>query len=251
MCITSNAFAENLISDPCAGILNLVDRPSKADSACAVPYKRTVVEVGLAYANLSGGGHNYNLPQPEIRFGLPQQFELAILPPNYNIQSVAPMHGFGPASFGLKRQFGNFGKWITAAEIFLAPPSGNKQLGTQDWSSTVSGIVSYTISPTLNLTGMLGYTTQSMSKSAGGKRFQSINPDLILTYSINDNLEVFIEGYSQTKVSNVDGPGYNVDAAILYAISKNMEIDVEVGQRISGHLGGFERYVGFGTAISI
>jgi len=78
----------NPVPDPCAGpgsLLALLDRPTVGDSACVVKPKKTVVEAGWARYSLYGAsGHFEGYPQLELRFGLPDNNELVMLPPNIN-----------------------------------------------------------------------------------------------------------------------------------------------------------------------
>ena len=78
--VANNGFSE-AIDNPCAGasaLLNLVNRPTVSDSACAVPYNKALVELGFQYQGLTqSAGQQTNFPEAVVRFGLPFNNELA------------------------------------------------------------------------------------------------------------------------------------------------------------------------------
>lgn len=96
---------------------------------------------------------------------------------------------------------------------------------------------------------MLGLATATQSSLSGGQRFNSFNPDAVLTYITKNNLEIFGEIFGQTHTGPHQGSGYNFDGGIAYLLSENMTIDAEVAQRISGNLSGFNQYIGAGLGI--
>lgn len=98
------------------------------------------------------------------------------------------------------------------------------------------------------MTGTLEYLSISEPINSGGQSFTSVNPDLLLSWTKN-KISLFIEVYGQSKTAPDEGSGYNADAGILYLIKKNIVIDLEIDQRISGLLDGVERYYGGGITI--
>lgn len=236
---------------PCSGpygLLGLVDRPTIADSACVVPYQLSLVEMGYQYQKLSHGGYQYNLPQGELRIGLPRDNEFEVIFPNYIHQTVSPRAGFGITGVGLKHQIWYNEKWITAIDGLLILPSGSTAFGDTGTGGTVNGIVTYNVTSEFGVSFMLGVTSQTESVFDGGKRFTSVNPDLVLSWTKN-RLGIYGEAYGQSKTGPGQGSGFNMDAGILYLLAKNMTFDIEVGQRISGTLGDLSHYVGTGLTV--
>lgn len=247
---TLNASAGE-VSDPCAGpssLFALVNRPSAADSACVVPFEKGIIEGGVQYQNLKGGKKGYNLPQAELRLGLPLMTELVIVAPNYTRQTKIPHAGWGPTVVGLKHELGYNAKWLGAVEGLLTLPSGSEAFGSDSVGGTLNGIVDYSINDKLTLTFMLGISTQTLAYGSGGQRYNSLNPDLLLSWQINDKFQSFGEVYGQSKASPTSGAGFNADAGIQYLFTPNLVSDFEVGQRISGKLGQFNNYVGAGLS---
>jgi hypothetical protein len=250
--INIQAFAE-AISNPCgnnnSGLLNILDRPTVGDSACVVPFGKALLEAGYQFQKSSEPGYQQNFPEAELRIGLPANNELVILPPNYVHQTIIPNSGFNATTVGIKHEIGYNKHWLGAVEALYTLPTGSNAFGSHGLGAAFNGIISYTFNPKFNLTFMLGGTTQTESDFNGGQRFNSINPDLVLTYAPADKLNFYAEIYAQTKTGPTEGSGSNCDAGIIYLLSPNFTVDLVFGQRISGNLGGFNHYIGSGLGI--
>lgn len=247
------SFAIITDDNPCgssAGLLSLINRPSAATSTCPVPDKNVIIESGIQYERLLGTGTQQNLPDTEIRFGLADYFEFSIITPNYIHQSVEPKAGFGTTSLTIKHMIAAEKQWAFSLDMITILPSGSRAFGSQKPGGVFSGILTYNLSSELSVVGMLGISTQSLAVNDGGQSFKSINPDVVLSWS-KDRIGYYAELYGQSKTSPYDGSGYNWDAGITYLLRKNIEVDLEVGHRISGNLGGFTSYVGTGLAIQL
>lgn len=207
--------------------------------------------MGYQYQKLIGKGYQQNLPAADVRIGLPDSNEFLIVLPNYIKQSTSPRAGFSASGFALKHAFHNIGKIQTAVEGILTAPSGSYAFGDKGLNATLDGILAYNMTSQLNFTFMLGVSTQTLSRSGGGTRFTSFSPDVAVNYTPKDNIDFFIEVYGQSKTAPGQGSGFNVDTGIVYLALKNLTIDIEASQRISGNLGGFARYIGAGIAILI
>lgn len=248
-----NVFAET-VDNPCGGpsaLLNIVDRPTVGDSACVVPFKEALLELGYQYQQLShSAGYQQNFPEAGLRIGLPVNNELVLILPNYIHQSMAPHSGFGATTIGIKHEIGYTKTWLGAAEALFTLPSGSTAFGSQNMGTAVNGIINYTFNPMFSLSFMLGVTTQTESKLNGGERFTSINPDMVLTYVFTPKINFYGEVYGQSKTRLGEGSGFNFDGGLLYLPLPYLEVDLEVGQRISGNLNGFNHYIGTGMSIA-
>lgn len=247
-----NVLAE-VISDPCAGdsaLLNIVDRPTIGDSACAVPFKKAVLELGYEYQKITrSGGYQQNFPEAEFRLGLPANNEFVLVLPNYIHQSITPHSGLSATTVGIKHEIGYNKTWLTAVEGLFTLPNGSAAFGSQGTGVALNGIVDYTFNSAWSITCMFGATSQTQSSFNGGQRYTSINPDIILTYVLNPKVDLYGESYGQTRTGPGQGSGFNFDGGILYLPIPNLEVDLEVGQRISGNLYGFNHYVGAGMSV--
>jgi len=247
-------FADT-IANPCGGpsaLLNIIDRPTVGDSACVVPFKNAVLETGYQYQQLThSAGHEQNVPEAEFRLGLPANNEFSILLPNYIHQSMTPHSGFSATTVGIKHEIGYNQHWLAAVEALITLPDGSAAFGSKGLGATFNGIVGYTFNPEFNLTLMLGGSTETQSSRNGGQRFTSINPDLVFTYSPTEKLDLYGEIYGQSKTGPGEGSAFNFDGGVIYLLFPSFAIDLELGQRISGNLGGFNHYIGAGMSIML
>lgn len=252
--IVFNAIA-NPLTNPCssdAALLNIIDRPTAADSACVVPNKHIVIETGYQNVQLrNSNGYLQNVPEAEFRLGLPANNELVVLIPNYIHQSFAPQSGFTATALGIKHEISYTQNWIATMEVIFTLPSGSAAFGSNGMGTAFNGIFSYNIHPKFNLSFMIGGSTETLSRDSGGNRFESINPDLVLTFAPTTKINFYGEVYGQSKTSPDEGSGFNVDGGVIYLLWPSFTIDLEYGQRLTGNLGGFDHYIGCGMTLMI
>lgn len=247
----NNKKSEEENNDPCGGeyaLINLVNRPTVADSTCVVPPYHIVIEDGYQSVSLKNEGHGFNLPELEIRFGLLGESEIVIAPPNYIQQ---PNGGLGFTMLGIKHRFGYSKNWVLSGETLLTLPSGSDVNGNGGTGITLNALFSYNLTNTIFFQTVFGISSQTLSKSSGSARYNSFNPDLILGWQPVKRLLFYGEVYGQTNTSPSEGPGYNADTGFLYLLTKNVEIDFSVGTSLSGNLGSFKNYLGIGSAFYI
>jgi len=224
-------------------LLSLIDRPNASDSAWAVPDNMMVVEAGYQFAKLLDATYLQNAPQALVRFGLPHSTELVALLPNYVFPSPS---GFTASVVGLKHEFVHTKKTVISLEGLITPKSGSAEYGSAGTGGAFNGILSYDVIPEFNITTMVGVTSFTTSQNAGGDRYGSFNPDLVLTLVPRKDINIYGEVYGQTKTGPGQGSGYNTDFGIIYLARRNIAFDAEVGQRLTGELG-FDKFVGGGV----
>lgn len=236
------SFAED---DPCASLLAVLNRPTVADSVCSVKSGKIIVEGGYQYQETyPDEGHQSNFPAMDLRLGLPDLNEASILLPYYVWNT-----GYTATVLRFKHQFLPDGPWVYAAEGFLTLPTGSKENGSEGFGYTISGIVQYNFTQAISLSFQYGLASLTASSNEGGGRYFTVNPDLVFAWQPLDPLQFYIEIYGQSKTGPDESSGFNADAGIQYLISEALEIDLEYGQRLSGELGGFARYVGAGMGV--
>lgn len=245
--ISAQTYAEG-DSTPCQSLIDIIGRPSNADSACTVPYTKALLELGFAKQSLLVEGNQTNSPQAVFRIGLPKNSEFSFILPNYADQSVEPYSGLNATTLVLKHIINANPTWMATVEGLVTLPSGSEDYGNDGLGEAINGILSYNLSSTLSITAMIGISSTTTSTTENGRRFQSINPDLVLSWSKNKT-QIFGEVFAQSKTSPDQNWGMNVDTGIIYLIKDNITVDFEVGRKISGELGGYNNYIGAGIAI--
>jgi len=246
---------------PCSGpsgLLGLLDRPTIGDSSCVVAPGKTVIEAGATAGNLYGspGGEVDTLPNLELRWGLSGNSELLWLPPNFQYESVnagprgpaATVRGFGPTTVGIKHSLGYTEHWQWTAEALATLPSGDSTFGSHGIGGAVNAVVSYGNGP-LGVSLMVGVTSQTEPTAVGGQRFQSFNPDLVVTWESSPRLQFYAEVYGQSHSGYRQGWGSDADGGLQYLVTPDFEVDLEEGVRMQGDLGGFSNYTGVGLGL--
>ena len=245
-------------ADPCDGLLATLDRPTVADSTCVVKNGHAVAELGYQTGPVKRSDINRLsfYPQAELRFGLPENWEFKLFPPNYNMttQRAFPggghIDGFGDTSFGVKHQFGSFGGFLVSADVKLTIPTGQMAFSSGGTQANIQGIVSYSVTPALGISGLLGISTLTNRTNNGGvARFTSVNPDAVITYLMNDKLQLYAEIYGNTKTSADQSYNYSLQGGAQYLLTKNMEVDTSVGVLLHGPAGVQSRFVNLGVGL--
>ncbi|MDE1888547.1 MAG: transporter, partial [Gammaproteobacteria bacterium] len=219
------AVAQSGTPDPCAGpdaLLSAIDRPTVGDSPCVVKAGQALSEAGVArYVPDSGGGHSLSYPQLELRFGLPDNNELVLLPPNVN-RVMTPLPGGGGQTssggsasiIGLKHQFGYHARWLWAGETLVTLPSGSPDFGSAATGYAVNGIVGYNLTPDFALTLMFGVThLAEPANLQAGAYYWSLNPDLVATWQIAERWQLYAEVYGQRRTGPDKGRATTPTAA--------------------------------------
>ncbi len=246
--ISAFADLQNSACSSNSSLINFLDRPSKADSVCTAPSNSVITEMGYQYGWLTDTGNFQGFPQSEIRIGLPKDTELYVLPPNYYLESVRPHAGFTATTMGVKHMFSYNDKAVWAGEAQVTPTSGSAAFGSAAWGAAVNGLLGYNFTNSVSATFELGVSTQALPSSSDGERYNSINPDTVLSWQPNTDFELYGELYGQTKVSPSQGAGADFDSGVLYLLARNVSVDAEVGQALAGQLGGYKHYVGCGLS---
>lgn len=252
--LSSISISAHAGDDPCTGpnaLLNVINRPTAADSACVIPYKHVALEAGAEALQLIGTGYAQNYPEGEIRIGLPYHNELDILLPLYIHQTVQPHSGFTGTGITLKHTLGYSSHWVSAIEGDLIFPSGSYAFGSSGYGGVVNGILDYIISPQLSFTTAFGMSIYSSPNSIGGHHYLSLNPDCILAWQPNDITSLYVEAYGATSSGPGIGGGENIDVGVIYLLHPKLTVDAEIGRRIGGNYGGFDQYIGAGFALLI
>lgn len=243
------AIADPTGDDSCSSLLALINRPTVGDSVCVVKSGQIMIEGGYLYFDsYPNQGHGQNYPELQLRFGLPASTEFTLLPPNYIDLNGGPS-GTTATVMGVKHQFQNTGHFLYSAEGIFTLPTGSDEYGSDGLGAAANVILNYSFNSAFSISGMFGVITETTSTNSGGERYYSFNPDLVFAWQFTKSFQWYSEFYGRTKTSPDQGSGFNMDTGFQYLPTPNIELDIEYGQRLSGELGGFARYIGAGGAI--
>ncbi len=171
--------------------------------------------------------------------------------PTYNQQTFKPYSGASTTTIGAKREFFYGQDWVASAEVFLTPAGGSTSFGNQGVGGMINGMFSYHVRSDLLLTFMAGESTSTESRFWGGERFNSFNPSTALLYLPTEHMSVFIEAFAQTKTGPGLGGNYNADVGILYSLTPNIVLDLEVGQQLTHQVDSFKQFIGGGISMKL
>lgn len=243
------AKEEEKDDNPCKGLLSLIDRPSLGDSACVTPMEHAILEMGFTTYSLTDGGSAFNYPQSVTRIGLPGKNEFFMFQPTY-IQRYNPTEsGFTPAAFGIKHQLTLTNKWAVAIEGSVIPPSGGTNFGSRKYGGSANAIMDVLLPANLDITAMFGISSLVESEKSGNGRYNTVNPDLVLSWQPKDNWQYYVEVFGQSKTGTDQGGAILADAGIQYLVNPNFALDVEAGQRIMGELASIKNFIGAGFCV--
>lgn len=244
--------------DPCDGLLAILDRPTVADSTCVVKNGHLIAELGYQNGPIKGSSASRLafFPQAELRYGLPADWELKLFPPNYVIQTQrgitggGSVDGLGDTAFGVKHEFAQFSGFVFTADAKVTVPTGNRAFSSGGTEANVQGIVSYDITKKLTISGLIGVSTLTARADNGSvDRFTSVNPDIVVTYQINDRLQLYSEVYGNTVTAPGQGPNYSFQGGVQYLLTKNIEVDASGGVLLRGPTGVQSRFANFGVGL--
>ncbi len=246
LCFCQVVLAE--VTDPCEkNILAVFRRPTVISSACTTPLGKYTFEGGLQYNEYLHESYGLQLPQAKVRIGLPGRNEVTVIFPNENTSNQTAS-GLSASQFSVKHNIFYNDHWNTAIRGVFIPASGSKIYGTAHNGYTLNGIIAYRIH-SFNLSGMLGYSSYVTSAANGGKRYNTVSPDVSLSWQANEVLQLYAEIYGQLNTAPNKGPGYNTDAGFLFLLTKNLAADIEMGHRLSGSLNNTKVYYGAGLSV--
>lgn len=106
-------------------------------------------------------------------------------------------------------------------------------------------MASYVVNDYVAITGILGVSRTSDTALNGGYSFNSINPDVVFSYSPTQKLSFYGEVYGQSQFTIEQGAGFNFDAGVLFLIHPNAVCSFSIGQQLYNYFGNFTHYVNF------
>ncbi|ASQ46388.1 transporter [Legionella clemsonensis] len=223
----TNSFAQSN-DNPCTSgsfVLAATNRGGLAYSPCVLPFKTAFLEGGYQYEAFQPGWQQ-NSPQGEFRIGLPGNTEVGFILPNYN-WGEATISGYSSFKLNLKHALVYSQNWIITGNALLITPGGSAAYGSADLGTALTPIVTYNLNEQWSLTGMLEVASVTTSTLAGGERYTSFIPDILVSYSPTENLNLYAELYSLSKTGPHEASATVVDYGLLYMLTSRIAIDLE------------------------
>jgi hypothetical protein len=247
--------------DPCLNLFQLVSRPTVTTAACAVQPRRALLELGYVNQTTStpSGGNLVIYPQAQVRLGLFRHNELDLFVPSAEQQSSpAPRtSGLGDAAAGYHHQLPVIGKAIIGLNGFVTFPTGSTGFTAGGTGLTLNVDWSYAFSPSIGLSGTLGYSALSAQRVGGTpqttgpsfQRFASFNPSIVVEQALAKTAQAFLEVFGTTRTGPGAGGRYLYDLGLQKQLSPDLQVDLSAGQTFTPSSGNTRvRYLGVGFA---
>lgn len=239
-------------SDPCAPILNVVNRPTVTTTACVVKPNKAMIETGYQNTSFDGAGNNLvTYPRAFLRVGTKvPNLEFDLTPPSYAKQFG--IKGATDVAFGVKYQLGSTDKFVYSVNGGVSAPTGTNGFSAGGTVYDGSLNASYALNSVFSLAGSANFLSQPSVNPATNAttRFRSFQPSLLLTAALPSDTQIFGEVSS---LSNANGPGTKTatlyDVGVMHALGKKAVVDLEFGRSPTAATGKY-RYVGFGFSYS-
>ena len=251
--LSPTLWAEDDIAPLCGGpdfFIGMVDRGGNANSPCTAYGGRFIAEFGYNLQSLyPEAGSQENFPSPLLRYCLGNKTEINYQPPSYVSQSTIPKSGFTASILGIKHEFYFTSDTIFSVESLLTLPDGSSTYGSSEIGGVVNLMFSAKLNNALSLTSILGFAQYSQPRYEGRAHYQGLAPDLVLTWSYSNHLNLYGEVYAQSKTAPDQGWGVDGDIGVLYMPKPWLVLNLGIGHRISGQLNGMRQFITTGISI--
>ncbi|HEY9086185.1 MAG TPA: hypothetical protein VIN40_09685 [Candidatus Tyrphobacter sp.] len=239
--------------DPCAGLLNQLNRPTIGYSTCAVKSGTAVFEFGYQHEQQGTAPHaisQVQVPQGFLRFGILPRFEFDFIGPN--IERQASANGFADAGIGFKYELPPSARLTFAIDGLYTPPSGAAAFTAGNASYTLNLDAAYQLTPATSLASTLAFTsTGGFSVTGIHARYGTFTPSVLVLEQLGSVTQAYVEYVDVSRVSPDVGDRAFMDAGVQRLISQYLEIDVEYGHALTADAALRFNYVGAGIGILI
>ncbi len=234
-------------NDPCTSLAAIVTRPSVTNSVCTVRPNHVLIETGYQNTTAAGGGNTVAYPQTLVRVGTAiPALELDVAPPSVARASGGGAVTSGPTDVGagLKYVFGYTPKFSYGGQVFFTAPTGANGFSAGGTQTTYALQAGYT----LNSVFSLAATLQDQSLLAGGTRYSSFVPSLVLSAALPNATGLFAEAAQFTKAL---GPGTPTRTQYIVGayrdFGQRFQLDAETGFSPTTATGRYH-YAGLGAS---
>lgn len=240
-------------ADPCVGpshLLAVLDRPTIGFSTCAEQTGRALFEIGYQRQKGEGVLDQIQYPQNFLRVGLARHLELDVIGPAY--VRTGGQTGMSDAGLGFKYEFSPAGKLQAAIDGLYTGPNGASFLTAGNATETANLDAAYNLSDTVSIGTTLAFgATGGYGANGIHGRYGVFTPSFVVAKQLGDELQLYGEYVSISRVAPDAGARTFVDYGIQQLLGRRIEIDAELGQSLGASAGGPFSYIGVGMGIEI
>ncbi len=241
--------------DPCAGLLNELNRPTVGYSACAVERGTAVLELGYQHETLGAPPNTASqtqLVQGFLRFGVAQRFELDVVGPNIDVQRGSPGNadGFSDWGLGFKYELPPAARWQVGLDGLYTSPSGGRAFTAGNATYTANLDVAYQLTPATSIGTTLALaSTGGFNVGGVHARYGTFIPSAVIVERINDATQVYAEYVDVSRVAPDIGNRAFLDTGVQRLFGERFEFDAEFGHALTGIPAMRFDYVGAGVGV--
>ncbi len=206
------------------------DRPGFTNGSDTVAPGHLQIEIGVTRTQnqaATGGGQATDAPETLLRTGIDSKTELRLTLPN-SLWPSGGNSGFTDGAIGLRRKIYQSSTLKIALTPTLTVPlkTAVTSSGHFDPSLDLSGQLSSGARWSVQSNLILSYPTQS------GRRLADYTGTAETSYALSGSLSAFLDYFYDAPVGSAPSP--IADGGLAYALTKNMQIDLETGRGLGG-----------------
>jgi hypothetical protein len=257
LCLMGVAPTPAPTTDPCAGLLAELNRPTVGYSPCAVERGTTVLELGYQHETIGTPAQatsQMQLGQGFLRFGVARRFELDVIGPNIVLQrGVAGIaNGFADSGLGFKYELPTTPRWQIGFDGLYTTPNGAAALTSGNAAYIANLDASYQLTPATSFASTLSLASSGGFGANGAHaRYGTFTPSALVLEQINALTQVYIEYVDPSRSSPDIGNRAFIDAGLQRLLGEHVEIDVEYGHALTGDSRLRFNYVGAGFGVLV
>ena len=232
------------------------DRPTKSNSPITVDAGHFQYESDLFnYTHSNVGGvstRTYTAVDPVLKVGLTNNIDFELQFNGYNSikqsdpntgATVASFDGAGDLLFRLKvNLFGNEGGPALALIPYIKAPTASRGIGN---GSTEGGVIApFSYPLPYDFTLLLEEEVDVLRNAVNTGHHFSYTQLINLSHPIGKQLTVYGEFFSQLGVDKGNPPVYTFDAAVAWAVTSNLQLDVGTNIGLNQNAPNLQLYAG-------
>jgi hypothetical protein len=238
--------------NPCAAVINLINRPTLASSPCAVSTNHVLVESGYANVVSTGpeAGVAANYPQAVIRIGtFDPKFEFDIFAPNYTHSSLGGANGWSDFAVGTQFNLGQSDDAVWGGGAIVWIPTGDRAFTAGGAQFTGDFNWVYNLGPVLGLFGTESVNALSNLRPNGNAQsYFAFIPSNGISAGLSASSVLYGEYTYYSQVSAAPGSKSLFDFGYEQGLGSHIVLDVEYGFSPPGPSGQKQHYVGAGLS---
>lgn len=241
-------------TDPCAGLLNQLNRPTIGYSPCAAKRGTAVLEMGYQHQWNSDSTTRDQYGQGFLRFGFAPQLELDVIGPN-DIAQRGPSSdafGFADSGIGFKYELLAAPQWQLGVDGLYTTPNGARAFTSGNSTLVTNFDATYQLTKTTSLASTLSFAAAGgFSVSGEHARYGAFMPSCLALQQFGGLTQGYVEYVNVSRTAPDLGDSSFLDAGLQRLVGTNVELDVEYGHSLSGVTAQRFNYIGAGLGILV